>query len=53
VSGRVVAAAIDRRVGGSSIQAAAQWKWGDAETVMNACAQTSVDWLGMLQSSVQ
>lgn len=53
VSGRVLAAAIDRRVGGGSIETAAQWKWGDAENAMNTWARVSVDRLVALQSSRQ
>lgn len=53
VSGRVLAAAVDRRVGGGAIQTAAQWKWGDVENVMNTWAQTSVSRLVSLQSSGQ
>ena len=51
MSGRVLAAAVDRRVGGGSIQTAAQWQWGDAENAMNTWAQTSVNRLVSLQSS--
>jgi len=39
VTGQVLAAAVDRRVGGGSIATAAQWKWGDAENAINAWAQ--------------
>ena len=35
---QVLAAAVDRRVGGGSIKTAAQWQWGDAENAMNAWA---------------
>ena len=53
VSVRVLAAAVDKRVGGGAIQTAAQWKWGDVENVMNTWAQTSVNRLVSLQSSGQ
>ena len=39
VSHQVLAAAVDRRVGGGSLQTAAQWEWGDAENAMNAWAE--------------
>lgn len=37
-SGQVLAAVVDRRVGGGSVEAAAQWQWGDAENAMDAWA---------------
>lgn len=36
---QVLAAAVDRRIGGGSISTAAQWQWGDAENAMQAWAQ--------------
>jgi hypothetical protein len=39
VSHEVLAAAVDRRVGGGSLATAAQWKLGDAENAMTAWAQ--------------
>ena len=39
VTGQVLAAAVDKRVGGGSIKSAAQWQWGDAENAMTAWAQ--------------
>jgi hypothetical protein len=42
VTGQLLAEAVDRRVGGGSLKAAAQWEWGDADNVMNAwAAQTA------------
>jgi hypothetical protein len=38
VTGQLLAAAVDRRVGGGSIKAAAQWQWGDAENAMHTWA---------------
>ena len=35
VSGELLAAGADRRLGGMQITSAAQWQWGDAEKVMN------------------
>src|SRR5262245_4730126 len=37
-TGELLAAGVDRRVGGGSIKTAAQWQWGDAENVMKAWA---------------
>jgi hypothetical protein len=34
-TGQLLGEAVDRRVGGGSIKAAAQWQWGDAENAMN------------------
>lgn len=38
VTGEVLAAGVDRRVGGGSIKTVAQWEWGDAENAMKAWA---------------
>jgi Protein of unknown function (DUF3313) len=35
----VLAAAVDKRVGGGAISTAAQWQWGDVENVMTAWAK--------------
>ena len=50
VTGKVLAAAVDRRVGGGSIATAAQWQWGDAENAMDKWAELSVNRLVALQS---
>jgi Protein of unknown function (DUF3313) len=42
VSGQVLAAGVDRRVGGGSMETAAQWQWGDAENAMNKWSQLMV-----------
>jgi len=34
-SGKLLAAAVARSVGGSSIKTAAQWEWGDAQNAMD------------------
>jgi hypothetical protein len=34
VNGKVLAAAVDNRVGGGSIQTAGVWEWGDAENII-------------------
>lgn len=39
VSGEILGAAVDRRVGGGSITTAAQWQWGDAENVITAWSE--------------
>jgi Protein of unknown function (DUF3313) len=39
VTGEILAAGVDRRVGGGSIKTAAQWEWGDAENAMKAWAE--------------
>lgn len=37
-NGQLLAAAVDKRIGGGSLEAAAQWQWGDAENAMKAWA---------------
>ncbi len=39
VSGQLLAAGADRRLGGMQIAAAAQWQWGDAEKIMKYWAE--------------
>jgi len=34
---------MDKRVGGGSVEAAAQWQWGDAENAMKAWATQMTD----------
>jgi hypothetical protein len=43
VTGQVLGAGVDRRVGGGAIQTAAQWQWGDAENVVKAWSQLLAD----------
>jgi Protein of unknown function (DUF3313) len=43
VTGQVLGAGVDRRVGGGSIQTAAQWQWGDTENVIKAWSQLLAD----------
>ena len=43
VTGEVLGAAVDRRVGGGSIETAAQWQWGDAENVIKTWSQLTAD----------
>jgi hypothetical protein len=39
VTGRVLVAVMDRRVGGGSLETAAQWQWGDAKHAMDSWAE--------------
>ena len=39
VTGETLAMAVDRRLGGGAVQTAFQWKWGDAENVMDAWSE--------------
>ncbi|WP_262966677.1 DUF3313 domain-containing protein [Methylobacter psychrophilus] len=39
VSGEVLALAVDKQIGGGSIKAGFQWKWGDAENAVNHWAE--------------
>lgn len=39
VSGEILGAAVDRRVGGGALGTAAQWQWGDAENVIKAWSE--------------
>jgi hypothetical protein len=43
VTGQVLGAGVDRRVGGGALQTAAQWQWGDAENAIKAWAQQLTD----------
>jgi Protein of unknown function (DUF3313) len=43
VTGQVLGAGVDRRIGGGALQTAAQWQWGDAENVIKAWAQQLAD----------
>ena len=43
VTGQVLGAAVDRRVGGGALQTAAQWQWGDAENAIKAWSQLLTD----------
>ena len=43
VTGQVLAAGVDKRVGGGSITTAAQWQLGDAENAMKAWSQQLAD----------
>jgi uncharacterized protein DUF3313 len=49
-TGEVLAAAVDRRIGGGSLQTAAQWQWGDAQNVMDHWAQLAATRLANLRS---
>ena len=43
VTGQVLAAGVDKRVGGGSIKTAAQWQLGDAENAMTAWSKQLAD----------
>lgn len=43
VTGQVLAAGVDKRVGGGNIKTAAQWQLGDAENAMTAWSQQIAD----------
>ena len=45
VSGQILAMWVDRRVGGGSVETAAQWQWGDAENAMKGWAVKAADTL--------
>lgn len=47
---QVLAAAVDRRIGGGSLKTAAQWQWGDVENVMDQWASTTVTRLSNLRA---
>jgi hypothetical protein len=43
VTGQVLWAGVDRRVGGGSLTTAAQWQWGDVENAMDTWSQVAAD----------
>jgi hypothetical protein len=43
VTGRILVAGVDRRIGGGNISTAAQWEWGDAENVMKEWAKLAAE----------
>jgi hypothetical protein len=49
VTGKVLAGALDRRVGGGSVTTAAQWTMGDAESAMNKWSEITALRLSQLQ----
>jgi hypothetical protein len=50
-TGQLLAASADKRQGGIAISQAAQWKWGDAETVMDYWAQKIAERAHQLQTT--
>jgi hypothetical protein len=40
VTGQMLGEMVDKRLGGSSLQTAAQWQWGDAQNALDAWATT-------------
>src|SRR5262249_15657852 len=53
VTGRVLGAGVDRRVGGGSVQTAAHWQWGDAENVIKAWSQQLADGMSAYTSGAK
>ncbi len=51
-TGQLLAASADRRTGGMAISNAAQWKWGDAENVMNLWSEAIVKRLNELHKGI-
>ncbi len=51
VTGERLAAAVDKREGGMGIAAAAQWKWGDAQNILDFWAQKLPQRIVELQKS--
>ena len=47
---QVLAAAVDKRVGGGSVVTAAQWQWGDAENAITAWSKQTTDRLTELKA---
>ena len=43
VTGELLAAGADRRVGGGSIETAAQWQWGDAENAVKKWSELAAN----------
>ena len=43
VTGEILVAGVDRRIGGGNISTAAQWEWGDAENVMKEWAKLAAE----------
>jgi hypothetical protein len=49
-TGEVLAAGVDRRIGGGSLETAAQWQWGDVENVMDNWASRVANILATLRA---
>jgi hypothetical protein len=49
-TGQVLAAAVDRQIGGGALQTAAQWKWGDVENIMDEWAKLVASRLAALRA---
>src|SRR5205814_7176602 len=43
MTGDILVAGLDRRMGGGSVATAAQWQWGDAENVMKEWAKLAAE----------
>ena len=53
VSGEILGEWVDKRIGGGSLETAAQWQWGDAENAMKAWATTAADKLSAWTSDAE
>jgi hypothetical protein len=49
LTGQLLAAGVDRRVGGGSVETAAQWQWGDAENIMDKWAEMTATRIASLR----
>jgi hypothetical protein len=49
-TGQVLAAGVDRQIGGGALQTAAQWKWGDVENVFDDWAKLIATRLAALRA---
>src|SRR5262249_4732859 len=52
-TGMVLGEWVERRIGSGSIQAAAQWQWGDAENVINHWSTTAAAKIGSWTSGAE
>jgi hypothetical protein len=50
VTGEILAEFVDKRLGGGSVKAAAQWQWGDAENAMDTWAENAANKLAEWQA---
>jgi hypothetical protein len=49
-TGQILAAGVDRQIGGGALQTAAQWKWGDVENVFDDWAKLIATRLAALRA---
>lgn len=53
VSGQTLAAAVDKRIGGGSIEAGFQWQWGDAENAIKEWSKRAAEKLSAWTSGTE